>query len=92
MEGNVLAELEADALALVELFPALGETRHQLHVGAAIGQAVEDVGGDGSPGHQEGVDRVPAAWILRAGKRQLAGGERRTGERRSRHGERDGRR
>src|SRR5690606_17452287 len=72
-------QLEADALAVIEFFPGFGKAGYELQVWAAIGQAVEDVGGNGGPGHQEGVDWIPAARILRHGNGQLAVGKCRAG-------------
>src|SRR5690606_36825540 len=77
-------------LAFIQLFPGFGEAGHDLQVRAAIGEAIEDVGGDSGPLNEEGVDRIPAARILRAGNGHLAGGKSRCGgQGRGGHGKRD---
>ncbi|MNI14281.1 hypothetical protein D3C73_675370 [compost metagenome] len=79
MEFHALAQLEADALAFVQFFPAFGKTGNELEVGTAIGQAVKDIGGDRCPLNEERVDRIPAARILRRRDGHLAGGKGRGG-------------
>ncbi len=59
VERHAGAKLESDALALVQFFPGFSQRRHDLHIGAAIGQPIEDVGGGRGPVHEKGVDRVP---------------------------------
>ena len=74
VELDVLAQLEADALAVIQFFPAFGKAGHQLQVRAAIGQAIEDIGRNGGPLNQKRIDRVPAARVLGRGDRHFAGG------------------
>ena len=74
VEGDAFAEFEAEAQAVVELFPGGGEAGFEVELFVADDQAVEDVGGDGAPGDEEGGDGVPIIGVLGLGDGEGAGG------------------
>ncbi len=82
MELDVLAQLEPNAAVVVEKLPGRGEPWLELHVRAAGGEPVEDVGGGRGPIDDESVDGVPAAWIERDRDRDGSGGLRAGGRER----------
>jgi hypothetical protein len=74
--STTFAQLEAQALVVVQVFPAGGQARLQLQVGAAHRQAVVQVAAHGTPEGHEGVDRIPASRVLVDGHAERARGMR----------------
>ena len=74
LELHAGAEMKPQALAFVQFVPAGGEASAQLHVGAPIGEAVEDIGRNVRPGDEERIIGIPAAGIERRGNGERAGG------------------
>ena len=74
VEGDAVTEAEVQAGAAVLDLPGFGQAGLEDELLVAENQAVEDVGGDGAPRHEERGDRVPVVGVLCLGDGQGAGG------------------